>query len=82
MHTQTMTSILPLLAQVSDPPFAQFEAFISRVLVIIGIALIAHGGWLIGHNGETGRGMMSIIGGFILVAAVVNAFAKMNGITP
>ena len=81
----TMTNyLLPLLAQVGEPGFEAFRIWISHVLILIGIALIAYGGWMIGHNGETGRGSLAIIGGFILVAAVpiVNAFARMNGVTP
>jgi|ERR1017187_2117934 hypothetical protein len=62
--------ILPLLAQTSmDSSINSFMDFITKVNVLIGVVVIVYGGWNI-SRGETERGLVSLIGGFIIALAV------------
>lgn len=72
-----------MLAQV-DPKAAikSFLDFISMVLILLGVCLVAYGGILIAQ-GRHLEGIIAIVGGFICVLAVpiVYAFSRWAGIT-
>lgn len=72
---------VPVLAQATfDSALTAFVAFLSRILLLIGIAVVAYGGWLI-SQGKNADGVMAIIGGFVIVAAVpiIRLLASMVG---
>lgn len=73
--------ISPLFAQATfDSALQQFLGFISKVLILLGIAVVCYGGWMV-SQGKTAEGVTSIIGGFLMTSAVlvVRLLAAANG---
>src|SRR5438067_7004258 len=64
-------SFVLFLAQ-ADPNAAieTFKALLAKILLLIGVAVIAYGGFLIARQGHTIEGILCIIGGFIIAIAV------------
>lgn len=70
-----------LLAQASfDSALTSFISFLTRILLLIGVAVVALGGWLIAQ-GKNSDGILAIIGGFVIAAAVpiVRLLAQITG---
>lgn len=73
----------PIFAQTTfDSALRSFLEFLTKILVLIGVALVFYGGWLIGQ-GKTAEGVLCIIGGFVIAAAVpiMRMLAEMTGTT-
>lgn len=76
-------STLVLLAQTSiDLPLNNFLAFLSKIMLLIGVVMIFYGGWKI-HRGETSEGLLAIVGGFIVALSVpiLRVLAGFGGIS-
>ncbi|PWU19878.1 MAG: hypothetical protein C5B50_05460 [Verrucomicrobia bacterium] len=73
-----------LLAQ-ADPNAAidSFKLLLAKFCLLIGVAVIAYGGYLIARQGHTIEGVLCIIGGFIIAIAVplITYLAQNVGIT-
>jgi hypothetical protein len=72
-----------MLAQATfDTALESFLQFIGKVLLLIGVAMIFLGGWLV-SQGKTTEGLLAITGGFITSSAIliVRALAGMIGST-
>lgn len=75
--------LAPILAQATlDEPLRRFLEFITKVLLLIGLALVVFSGWLIGQ-GKTDNAVLCIVGGFVIAAAVpiMRMLAEMTGTT-
>ena len=71
----------PILAQATfDSALNSFIGFLAKILLLIGVAVVALGGWLI-SQGKNSDGVLAIIGGFIIAAAIpiVRLLAQMTG---
>jgi len=74
---------MPLLAQTSmDSSITSFLDFLTKVGMLVGVVAIVYGGWNI-SRGETERGLVALIGGFIIATAVpiVKFLAGLGGTT-
>lgn len=61
----------PLFAQATfDSAVQQFLGFISKVLILLGIAAVCYGGWMV-SQGNTSEGVTAMIGGFLMTSAVL-----------
>lgn len=61
----------PLFAQATfDSAVQQFLGLISKVLILLGIAVVCYGGWMV-SQGKTSDGITALIGGFLMVSAVL-----------
>jgi hypothetical protein len=73
-----------LLAQ-TDPGtlIDAFKVLLAKILLLVGVAVIAYGGYLISRQGQTIEGILCIIGGFIISIAVplITCLALQAGIT-
>lgn len=72
-----------LFAQATfDTALESFLRLLARVLLLIGVAMVFFGGWLV-SQGKTTEGVLAIIGGFIVAAAIliVRTLAAMIGST-
>src|SRR5262245_9631060 len=80
----SLALVPPLFAQASLSSAATefISAVLAPVLLLIGIVVIAYGGFLI-NQGRTQEGLMAIIGGFIIAVAVpvMKALMAAAGIT-
>ena len=66
-----IASTFVLLAQ-TDPStlIDTFKLLLAKFLLLVGVAVIAYGGYLISRQGQTIEGILCIIGGFIISIAV------------
>lgn len=63
--------IQPILAQAAGVPGIDgFLDFLAQICIIIGVVVIATGGYLIALRGRIEEGLLCIVGGFILAAAL------------
>jgi hypothetical protein len=63
-------SVVPILAQASvDGAVDRFLSFLAKIFLILGVLIIAYGGYLI-HQGRLSEGLLAILGGFILALAI------------
>ncbi|CAG0995503.1 hypothetical protein ARNL5_03586 [Anaerolineae bacterium] len=72
-----------LFAQATfDTALESFLRFLGRVLLLLGVAMIAFGGWLV-NQGKTIEATLAITGGFITASAIliVRALAGLIGST-
>ena len=83
MHPIIATTFV-LLAQ-TDPGtlIDTFKVLLAKLLLLVGVAVIAYGGYLISRQGQTIEGILCIIGGFIISIAVplITYLALQAGIT-
>jgi len=83
MH-HVIASTFVLLAQ-TDPStlIDTFKLLLAKILLLIGVAVIAYGGYLISRQGQTIEGILCIIGGFIISIAVplITYLGSQAGIT-
>jgi hypothetical protein len=79
---QGVASVLFLAAVSVDDAIKQFIEFLSRIMMVIGIAVVFYGGWKI-HRGEVEEGVLALIGGFIVCLAVpiIKVLASYAGIS-
>jgi hypothetical protein len=73
-----------ILAQADvNSAITSFTTFLGRILLLIGIVIIAWGGWQVARRGEHADGLIAIIGGFIIAMAVpiIRFFASLAGIS-
>ena len=79
-----IASTFILLAQ-TDPStlIDTFKLLLAKILLLIGVAVIAYGGYLISRQGQTIEGILCIIGGFIISIAVpfITYLGSQAGIT-
>ena len=71
----------PMLAQATfDSALQSFLGFISKILILLGIAVVFYGGWMV-SQGKTSEGVTALVGGFIIAGAVlvIRVFAKITG---
>lgn len=61
---------LVLLGQASlDASIDRFLEFLAKIMMLVGVVLVAYGGIKI-HRGESADGLMAIVGGFVVAAAI------------
>lgn len=75
---------LIILAQTDiSTQITSFKAFLAKILLLIGVAVVAYGGYLISRQGQTLEGIICMIGGFIIAMAVpiLTWMAALGGIT-
>jgi hypothetical protein len=73
----------PMLAQATfDSALQSFLGFISKILILLGIAVVCYGGWMV-SQGKTSEGVMGMVGGFLMAVAVLilRLFAQFTGTT-
>ena len=65
-----LINLLPLLAQVSAiPGLERLLELLQTISVLIGISLVNFGAWQV-HQGAISSGFLSLIAGFIAIAAI------------
>ena len=65
-----------------DAALESFLGFISKILLLLGVAVVFYGGWMV-SQGKSSEGVLAILGGFIIAAAIpiVKLLAQFTGAT-
>ena len=83
MHS-ILASTLIILAQV-DPNAAieSFKLLLGKLLLLVGVGVMAYGGYLVSRQGHLMDGILCIIGGFLIAIAIplMSYLASLSGIT-
>lgn len=80
---QFLTSSHYILAQIAGGPDIQsFKAFLAKILLLVGVIIVAYGGWQIAH-GRQSEGLLCLVGGLLMAMAIplITFFASLYGIS-
>jgi hypothetical protein len=78
-----LQSLSPILAQATfDAALQSFLGFLAKILILIGIAVVFYGGWMV-SQGKSSEGVLAIIGGFLIASAIpiLRLLAQFTGTT-
>jgi hypothetical protein len=83
MNTNTLTALIILAQADVNSAITSFTTFLGRILMLVGIVIVAWGGWQVARRGEHADGLIAIVGGFIIAMAIpiIKFFASLAGLS-